>query len=288
MIELAVLAAFAAVICWGFGDFLIQKSVRRIGDIESLLFIGLIGIVILFPLALNDIGLLLEPQNLALIVLLGLATFIAAMLDLEALKQGKLSVIEVILEIELPITILFGIVFFKEFLTPLQLFVIILAFFGVVLMAVKKRHLKNIPKMFEKGVILGVFGAVAMGLINFLTAASSRQISPAMAIWGPYVVFSILCIFLIWKGHAFKKLELDWKKFSKPIIAMGVIDTLTWFFFAIAVFEGELGIITAITESYPAIGLFLGVYINKERIEKHQAFGAILALAASIALAMLL
>jgi hypothetical protein len=34
--EIAVIIAFCAMICWGIGDFLIQRSVRKIGDIECL------------------------------------------------------------------------------------------------------------------------------------------------------------------------------------------------------------------------------------------------------------
>ncbi len=36
IIELSILFAFCAMICWGFGDFLIQRTVRKIGDVEAL------------------------------------------------------------------------------------------------------------------------------------------------------------------------------------------------------------------------------------------------------------
>jgi len=69
---------------------------------------------------------------------------------------------------------------------------------------------------------------------------------------------------------------------------MGAFDTAAWFFYAIALSSYSIGIITAITESYPVIALVLAVLINKEKITPHQYAGAILAILASILLAMTL
>ncbi|VVB98915.1 EamA-like transporter family protein [uncultured archaeon] len=281
----SVLAAFGAILCWGLGDFLIQRNVRRVGNTASLFFIGIVAIIGLFPFVWHELPLLIEPQNFMLVLALGIITFVAAMLNFEALKQGKLSVIEVILQIELPVTIIFGMAFFRETLSLQQLAAIGAIFIGVIFMAVKTHQIKNIPKMFEKGVIIGIFGAIAMGVINFLTAATSRQISPAMAIWGPAAVFIFLCVMLMWKRNGFGKLWTGIKKFWLPITAMSIIDNAAWVLFAVATFSGEVGIITAITECYPAIGLFLGIFINRENVEMHQVFGGLLALAASIMLA---
>src|SRR3989338_4850386 len=129
------------MLSWGIGDFLIQRNVRKIGDVEALFFIGLVGAIGLLPFAWNELPSLFIPSNMILVSVLGIITFIAAILDFEALKQGKLSVIEVILEIELPVTIILGLVFFKEILSIPQLAVIALIFIGIALMALKSHHL---------------------------------------------------------------------------------------------------------------------------------------------------
>jgi len=51
--------------------------------------------------------------------------------------------------------------------------------------------------------------------------------------------------------------------------------------------KGEVSITTAITESYPAIGLFLGVWLNHEKVKWHQYLGAVLAILATIGLAII-
>lgn len=109
-LELTLLAAFGAMLCWGVGDFLIQHSTRKIGNIESLAFISTLG---LFPFVLPE----LPPKNPGLLLIIGAVTFLVSVVNFEALRQGKLSVVEVILGIELPITALLGFVFFGELIS---------------------------------------------------------------------------------------------------------------------------------------------------------------------------
>ena len=85
-----LLAAFGAMLCWGVGDFLIQKSVRKIGDVESLFFIGLIGFLGVTPFVLSDIG-MLSLESIVLLVFLGLIASVVAIFNFEALKRGKIS-----------------------------------------------------------------------------------------------------------------------------------------------------------------------------------------------------
>lgn len=288
VVEIFLLFAFASMVFWGIGDFLIQRTVRRIGDVEALFFIGIIGVIGLLPFVLLDLALLFAPENLAVLVLLGIITFIAAIFDFEALKQGKISVIEVILELELPITVVLGYIFFGEFLSTVQLFLIIPIFAGIILMALKSIELKKIKLMrgFEKGVVLAIFGAIGMAFINSITAVSARQVSPLMAVWFPWLIFTLICLFVLIKNKKLKNLLQNAKKQTTLILFMGIFDTLAWIAYAFATSTYNIGVITAITESYPAIGIVLGILINKEKVAHHQFLGAALTLIACLFLAL--
>jgi len=288
--ELVLLIAFAAMICWGIGDFLIQRTVRRVGDLEALAFIGLIEVIVLFPFAFSDLSLLLSTENLLVLALLGVITFVAAMFAFEAFKKGKISVVEVVIEFELPVTIIIGFILFKEVLTLWQLLLIIPIFFGIILMAIGASSKKpNNPfEGIEKGVFLGVLAAVGMGLLNSFTALSSRQVSPVMAIWFPSLVIFIMCFIILWKQGKIRESVTGLKRFKWLILLMGLFDAAAWLFYAITLYSANVGLITAITESYPVIAMVLGVTINKEKITPHQYIGAALALVASILLGMTL
>lgn len=286
-LEIGIILAFVAMICWGFGDFFIQKSVRKIGDVEALALIGLIGTIGLLPFVWRDFSSLYSFYGLAVLILLGVVTFVVALFNFEALKKGKLSVIEVVFELELPVVIILGFIFFGEKLSLTQFFIIGFIFLGIILMTLKKGFTKNMFSHLERGVFLGIIGAVGMGFIDFLTVASSRQVNPLMAIWVPWIIFTLMCFFVLFRRGGFGKFVKDSWKFRWLVLFMGIFDTLAWLAYAFSTAGNEIGIITAITESYPAIGLFLGIWINKERVNWHQYLGAFLAVVASVTLGFL-
>ncbi|MFA6269337.1 MAG: DMT family transporter [archaeon] len=288
--ELVLLAAFAAMVFWGFGDFLIQKAVRKIGDLEALAFLCFVGAICLFPFVLNDLNLLFSLENLLVLLLLGIITFVGAMFTFEAFKKGKISVVEVVIEFELPVTIVLGFVLFSEVLSIWQLLLVAPIFFGILLMAVGSgsKKVSNPFQRIEKGVILGIVAAVGMGLINSFTALSSRQISPIMAVWFPFLVTGIVCFIFLVKQGKLRNSLVNIKKYKLLVLGMAVFDTAAWLFYAVATSSYNIGVITAITESYPVIAIVLGVLINKEKITPHQCVGALIAIGASLLLAMTL
>ena len=161
-------------------------------------------------------------------------------------------------------------------------------FAGIVLMAMKKLSFTQFSGGFEKGFMLAGISALGMGIINFLTAAASKNITPLMAIWVPWIIFTIICGALLIKQHKLKKLFMHAKKAPWDILSMGVYDTLAWTFYALALSQSPVSLTTAVTESYPAIGMLLGIIVNREKVVHHQLAGGILALCCSIILGTML
>lgn len=285
-VEIGVLIAFGAIICWALGDFFIQKSSRKIGDLQTLFFVGLFATLFLLPFVWKDLLSLTEPRNILILAILGILTLIAGLLNFEALKEGKFSVVEIITELELPITIILSIFILKETISLKQSILIALIFLGIILIAIKSYHLKNLRKFIEKGAIIGIFGAIGMGFVNFLTATSARTISPIAAVWAPALIFSIICLALIIKRDGIKNLLTNLKRFKLFILAAGLFDTAAWTLYATSIMKQEVSIITAMTESYPSLSLFLGRWFNKERINWHQYLGAAIALISCILLGL--
>src|SRR3989344_4529122 len=93
---LGIFFAFIALVSWGFGDFFIQKTTRVLGSWKALFFIGIVGLVGLFPFVKNDLG-SLNGANLLFLSILGVVVLFAAFFDFEALRQGKIAIVEPIL-----------------------------------------------------------------------------------------------------------------------------------------------------------------------------------------------
>src|SRR4051812_16800785 len=103
-VSIGIALAFVAMLCWGFGDFFIQRATRKIGDWESLFVITFIGAVILLPFVYKDLPALLlrNEKNFMILLACAVILFVAALLDFEALKGGKLAVVEPLWSFEIP------------------------------------------------------------------------------------------------------------------------------------------------------------------------------------------
>lgn len=285
LVSIGIAAALAATVAWGVGDFFIQRATRKLGDVETLAWIGLVGSIALLPFVWNDLALLFSRSNFFILLVLGLVTFAVGIANFEAFKRGKLAVVDVLLEFELPLTVLLGLLVFKESLSWLQIFLIFTIFVGIVLIAIDPREFKR-RHLLEKGAVLALVAAVGYGLINFLTAVGARDISPLLAIWFPWVVFTVICGAWLAKQGKLKSTLRHIKSFPGLIFTIGIVDTLAWTSFALAVEGKELAVTIAITESYPVISLLLGLFVNKEKIFGWQLFGMALTITASVAMGL--
>lgn len=272
-----IVFSLIALISWGFGDFFIQRATRAIGSWKALFFIGIVGLIGLFPFVQNDLT-SLNTSNFLLLGLLGIVVVCAALFDFEALRQGKIAIIEPIIGLELPITVGLSLTLTNEALSSLQLFLIGIVFIGIVLaISSHHEHLHNHKRVFEKGAILAGIGAIGMALTNFLVGISSQNISPLITIWFAHSLLAVVCgIYILHKGE-FRTLIDDLKKYPKPIIGQSILDNVAWVSFAKATTLIPIAIVTTISESYIALAVLLGLFVNHEKLRKHQIIGVVLA-----------
>lgn len=272
-----ILFAFIALVSWGFGDFFIQKTTRIVGSWKALFFIGIVGLIGLFPFVKNDLT-TLNAANLLLLGLLGVVVVFAALFDFEALRQGKIAIVEPIIGLELPITVGLSLTLANEALSFLQLFLIGIVFIGIMLaITAHHTHLRYHKRIFERGVILAGIGAIGMALTNFLVGVSSQGISPLITIWFAHSLLAVVCgIYIFYKGE-FINLVSDFKNYSKPIIGQSILDNVAWVSFAKATTFIPIAIATTISESYIALAVLLGLFVNREKLKQHQIVGVALA-----------
>ncbi len=282
---LGVTFALIALFSWGFGDFFIQRSTRVIGVWKSLFYNDLIAIFLITPFVYKELG-NLNFNNIALFLLISIVGIFAALFDFTALKQGKIAIVEPLLGIELPITVILGLTIAHEKLTIIQLILIALVFIGV-LLAITSRNKNNYRhRVFERGVIFAGLGAIAMAFINFLVGVSSQTSSPLMTIWFFSVIPAIICsIYLGLKGEL-KTFKSDFKNHFKVIFKQSVVDNLAWVAYAFSTTYIPIAIATTISESYIAIAVFLGIFVNREKLRPYQVVGVILAIIGVITLSL--
>ncbi|MDQ5952816.1 MAG: hypothetical protein QG551_44 [Patescibacteria group bacterium] len=285
--SLGIITAFIAMICWGVGDFFIQKSARKIGDWQTLFLITLFGTVLLLPFVWTDLANFWEGINKTFFILMtaGGFLFVAALLEFEALKEGKISVIEPTWSMEIPTAAILASLVLREVLGLNQIIFMVALILGLVLVSYRGGKLDR--KFFlEKGVPVSILAALLMGGTNFFVGWGARETNP-LVINFVISLFSLIgsSIFILIQG----KMKETFKhviSYPKIVIPMMVLDNAAWIAFAIAMTVAPIGITVAISESYIIIAVLLGIFIGKEKLLKHQYVGLVIALLAAIALSI--
>lgn len=274
---LGVVYALVALIGWGFGDFFIQKSIRRIGLHETLFIVAAGASVALAPFVWQE-ALLLSLRDILMLTGVSLIMYAYSFVLFSALKRGKLSVVESVSGLELPLTVLLSIFIAQETLSFGQGVLVGAVIVGIFLAVTKNvNHLRG-RSAFEKGAWLA-FGAVMLSsLTNFLVGISAKQISPLLAIWVIHcILMALRGAVLLYLGNVGKLVRCVR---ANPVLGVSAVvcDNAAWVGFALAVPLIGIAVTTTISESYIALAALLGIFVNGERLRVHQFVGASIAI----------
>ena len=283
MLNLGIIYAIIALFAWGCGDFLLERTTRKIGNVATLFWVCLFGLVSLTPFVwseLSQFGSSVKP-HLVLLTLTASVLFAGSMFDLQALKIGKLSVMEPIYALEIMFATGLGVVFVNELPTLSQGVwgAVMITAIGLVSIPTFKRNWLKL----ERGVWFALASAVLMGVVNFLTGVSARATTAFFINWFNCVlVVLIFGVYFLFKGFpgGLKSSRAHWGL----IVSTSAVDIIAWVAFAASTTFIYIGLATAISEAYIALAALLGIILNKEKLRKHQYVGIVLALIAAVAL----
>lgn len=277
--------AFVAMLAWGFGDFLIQKGVRKVGNIETLFVATAFGAIVLLPFVYkNIISTFSDSYTLTVLCVTSLVLFVAAILDFEALKEGNLSIVEPIWSLEIPAASLLAFFLLNERVSFFQIILVISLIFFLCLLAIRKEKIKKLLTL-EKGVLLAIFGAIFMGGANFLMGYGGRITDFVMINFFTDTFIAILClIYIIYKGKM-KSFIIGSSKEWRVLLPMAISDKIAWLAFVMSMSLLPIAIAVALSESYIVVAVLLGLFLGHEKLLKHQKIGLIGAIVVALVLA---
>ncbi|MFH0892276.1 MAG: EamA family transporter [Candidatus Falkowbacteria bacterium] len=279
--------ALSALIFWAMGDFLIQKSTRLIGSWKSLFVNCAVAVLALTPFVIGRLSGLSAGNWLVLGALCVIITA-AAILDYEALRKGKFAVIEPIFGVELPLTVVLSVLIGGEQLSLIQVFLILLIFFGLLATAIQSKKILRFISDFkwEAGVKYAIFAAIGMAAANFLTGIASRGSSPLVAVWAMNFFILTVSFVIIAAQGKLRAIPRDIINKPKVILGQAIFDNLAWVSFAFSTTYIAISITTAISESYIALAAAMGLLINQEKLQTHQFWGVAIVVTGIIALSI--
>lgn len=141
---MGILAGLGSMLGWGTADLLGAMSSRKIGNVVTLLWMLIIGCTIafiyfLFTFSSYDLSKI--PQNLLLLVLIGLLQTIAYLALYRALMDGKVGIVMPIIGAWALITVMLSIFILHEVLKNTQILAIILIMVGVPLLSLDLKEI---------------------------------------------------------------------------------------------------------------------------------------------------
>ncbi len=281
-----VLFAIIAMLGWGVADFLAQRLARKLGVAGSLFSGSIFGCIVLLPFVAKDFDRTISsPHSLfVLVVSVGVGLF-AALFSLEAFRLGKLSVVEPIMGLELPLTIALAVLLRGERLGVIETAVMAAAFLGIVMTAIARPLGERFSKKtLEKGALLGLIGAIGLGGSNFMMGVASQDVSPVMAVWFGRAAFVLVFgLYLLYRGRVIAALKEARGSFSM-ILTVSTLYLIAFTSYATATTLIPISVATTISESYIVLTTVLGVFLNREKLRAHQFVGVGVVIASVFAL----
>jgi len=286
--EFGIIFALAALVTWGCGDFLIQRSAKKMGDWETLLVISIMGVIILMPFVYQDFGMIMSAGDEGFYLLLGfsIALFVGALIHFESLKRGKISAVEPFEALEIPVTLILATAILAEYVTLYQVLLILVLMSGLFMLSVKSHHFTR-RAWIERGVIMAASAAFLYGVANFLVGFAARQTNPLLAVWFMSAFTLLISLFYLQSNNRLSGFFADVRENKGISIITGIVDNVAWVFIAIAAVFVPISIAFAVSESYVALAALLGIIINKEKLMHHQKIGIAIALSSTVMLAFL-
>lgn len=269
---LAIGLSLAACLGWGIADYLGGIKSRQLPVLSVLIistFFGL-GLIIAIVWARGH-GLPHNPMVLFAIAA-GAAGTLALLLLYRAMAVGSIAIIAPISATGVVLPVLMGLAI-GERPSHIQGLGMAAAMIGTVL-ASREKNNGNGEKRLAAGIGLAAGAAICVGTF-FIVMDRASDVDPY---WAALIMRASQCIFLL-AAAAYARPSLRLERFHLPaLIALGFVDALANFSWAIAATRGMLSLVAVIGALYPAVTVLLAVVLLKERPQRVQGVGVILAI----------
>lgn len=146
-VALAIICGLGGMLGWGFADFFAKKTIDKIGDVTTLFWGQLIGIIPL--LALNFISHTkptIEGHDLTFVILLGIFSGLTYIPTYVAFGKGKVSLLSPIFASYAAVVAFLSAAVFHEHLTQSQQLAMIIIFCGILLISTSPWDLMKLMK----------------------------------------------------------------------------------------------------------------------------------------------
>lgn len=285
MQSLPIFLGLTTALCWGSSDYLSRYQSQRVGHYNTVVYAlltNLMVLILVYPL-------LRPPTPTALIPVLlmvgtGVLNFFAFIFLYRAFHRGVVSVVAPVAYTYPVVTTVLSIILLGSVLLVPEAIAIALVILGVVLLSTRVSELrayvrgKGLPTVVE-GVKWAVASSVSFGVVYVAVGYAT----PFLSYFLPVVIIrGVGAVIGFGAAPAFKAdVRPTRASFSLFILAMALLETvgLLSFNYGISVGPNAIPVIAALSGMGGAVAASYALVLLKERLERNQVVGAILAVA---------
>lgn len=285
----AVPVSVAVLLLWGISDVLIALGARKAGVAAAVLG-GNAVMMLLYAGASPFIGLPPLTMGIIPLVLLGGALSAAGILFYyKGMRQGVVSVVSPIVGCIPVVAVAITVLFLGERMSWLQVAGAGLAIAGVVLSSLRKGDVFSLnAASLERGALYGIITLACWGpyfaLIDFLT--------PSLGWFYPIFLTKAVSLMIVAAYFALQDAEegMAWGRIGAwawlVVALIGVVEFAGHFLYGYGVGIGQTALVAPIAFAYPAFTILMAHLLFRERLEKSQYAGIVIALAGVVMVAL--
>ncbi len=291
----AILAGLGGMLGWGLADFFAKKTIDEIGDIASLAWAHIFGVITLIIFAFyyfNKIGKpFLIPGDskvLLLLVFFGVFQAIIYILVYKGFGQGQVSVLNPVFSSFSGFTAIFSILIFGEMVTGHVVISLIIVFVGILFINLDLKALKE--KSFKISKVPG-FKKVALATIfaSLWTLFWDKFISGQD--WFSYSLFMYLSMTIyIWIVCYARKIKTIFHKphVWKFLILIGLCETIGYLSISLGYSTtSKTSVVALVSGAFSLPTIILARIFLKERPNRIQTIGTFVIIFGIIILSVL-
>lgn len=293
LLVLAILSGLGSMFGWGFADFFAKKTIDKTGDVTTLFWSQLIGIVplgILF--AFNPEIPHLGNISVLLLIVLGIWSGLSYIPTYVAFGKGKVSLLSPIFSTYAVVVTILSAAFFGEFIPFGREIAFAIVFIGIVLIngdvrdlwrliSGQKRKGEEIKGLKEILLAIAVYSLWIIALDRFLVGQNWVPILLAIRI------FSALSLFIYSKVRKIDLVIYD-RGLWKYLILIGTFDVAAFAFLSFGISKTPfVSIVAMLGGAFSLPTIILARIFLKEKVTCLQTVGSIVIIGGIMLLSLL-
>lgn len=286
-LAIAVIAGLTGMVGWGLADFFAKKTIDQVGDLVTLAWAHIYGVVLICSLLYarttldhKVLSLPHDPAQLAGLAFFGALQACVYYYAYKAFGKGKIAILNPIFSSYSGFVVLLSVIIFGEALTGGQIVPLLIVFLGIVIMNTEKdsfktKRLKLSKVAGLKEILIAVVGAAFWTVLwghfvsgrDWLVYASIMYVAMSLTILG-------ICIFQRAKLNVLN--NYTWKYF----FLIGFTEVIAYVGVSLGYsLSSHTSIVAVLSAAFSLPTFALAYLFLKERINAFQVVGAALVVA---------